>query len=184
MFRIFILWSISEVVSRSLHKLELPSFPCHWPVESSWIEPSPRSSPPCVPSSSDLFSFPSHCSPFWPGVPLNGVGSLKPNITSATLSPVPDTGSGSRPCGPRLTHLCMSAEMSCFDSMSVLKPCYGGWGEAWLLHFSLPATLADAQPSTVSLILFKAWNWTVVLPSGHEHAVVTLDTKEHECTAS
>lgn len=45
------------VVSRTLHKLELPFFPFHWPVEGSWTEPSPRSSPPSFPSLSFLFSF-------------------------------------------------------------------------------------------------------------------------------
>lgn len=66
-------------------------------LRSSWIEPSPRSSPPSFPfllRSISFFFLPSHCSPFWPAVLLNGVGPLKRNITSATLSLVPDTGPG------------------------------------------------------------------------------------------
>lgn len=112
--------------------------------------------------------FSSHRSPFWPGVLLNGVGPLKRNITSATLSLVPDTGSGRGCVDQAYTSLYFSGNellwVECvYLNLVVLAEVRLG------CYFSVYQRVLWQMPSLTSparLILFKEWNLTVVLLSG------------------
>ena len=112
--------------------MEWSRLPSHWPVESGWKEPSPQSSPPPLPFSSDLFPF----SLFSWSLALSTSCPVERCRPAEAWLHISSLVSCPRHMAPvTAARLCTSAEMSCAD---LNVDVWGGGlgGAARLLHFS------------------------------------------------